>query len=457
MSKTPAALTATSAWLQHRIQLVAKHAIYGRIVRGTFWSFASSGASQFAALVASILTARVLGQVRFGELGIVRSTVVTFGVVAGSSLGMVATKYVAEFRDIDTRRSGKLAGVVLLITITLGLIATLGLFIFARFLAENILFAADLTGALRIAALILIVQSLNTVLLGVLIGTEAFSTASRIVIADGLLTAVLSLAGAWYAGINGSITGSVLAASLGLPLRLFSLKKAGVRIPVSLSLSEIYAELPAVRSFILPAMLVGISAQPFGWAARVLVVRFGGSFASIGVFTAAYSWAQLILIATVQVTVPSMPILTNLYASGDSVGFSKMARTVLWTTGLIGFSCAAGITVFRHQIMAAYGPEYAGAYPVLTVVALAGAVSAVSQGFVTVIAARGHMWWQAFQSAAFGITLLSVTVVFAKAGAMALAFAHAAGYIVLIALQAAFELKSQKRPVIQVNHRPSLD
>src|SRR5262249_58353235 len=124
MSKPAASLTATSAWLQHRIQLVAKHAIYGRIVRGTFWTFASAGASQFAALIASILTARVLGQVRFGELGIVRSTVVTFGVVAGTSLGIVASKYVAEFRDIDKGRSAKLAGLVLLITTILGLIAT---------------------------------------------------------------------------------------------------------------------------------------------------------------------------------------------------------------------------------------------------------------------------------------------------------------------------------------------
>ena len=137
MSKPPAASTATSAWLQHRIQLVAKHAIYGRVVRGTFWSFVSSGASQFAALIASILTARILVQVRFGELGIVRSTVVTFGVVAGTSLGIVASKYVAEFRDKDNGRSGKLAGLVVLITIILGLIAALALLIFARFFAEN--------------------------------------------------------------------------------------------------------------------------------------------------------------------------------------------------------------------------------------------------------------------------------------------------------------------------------
>jgi len=62
------------------------------------------------AMATAILIARLLGQTEFGKWGMVRSTVFMVGIFAGSGLGVIATKYVAEFWRTDPKLSGQLIG-----------------------------------------------------------------------------------------------------------------------------------------------------------------------------------------------------------------------------------------------------------------------------------------------------------------------------------------------------------
>jgi len=66
--------------------------VRARVARGTFWSLVATASIQVASLASSILAARILGQTGFGELGMIRSTVLMFGVLAGSGLGLASTK-----------------------------------------------------------------------------------------------------------------------------------------------------------------------------------------------------------------------------------------------------------------------------------------------------------------------------------------------------------------------------
>jgi hypothetical protein len=54
-----------------------------RLARGAFWSLAGTFISRGLSLIASIIVARMLGKVGFGELGIIQSTMGMFGVFAG--------------------------------------------------------------------------------------------------------------------------------------------------------------------------------------------------------------------------------------------------------------------------------------------------------------------------------------------------------------------------------------
>src|SRR4029453_12131551 len=107
--------------------------------RGAFWSLSGTLISRGLALLASILVARVLGKVGFGELGIIQSSVGMFGTFAGFGLGLTATKHVAEFRTKDPARAGRIISLSSLVSwMTGGVMAGL-LFVLAPWLAARTL------------------------------------------------------------------------------------------------------------------------------------------------------------------------------------------------------------------------------------------------------------------------------------------------------------------------------
>lgn len=61
------------------LRLKAYPPLAARFARGASWSLAGMGAAQALAVIASIVTARLLGKVGFGEFGMVTGTVGAFG------------------------------------------------------------------------------------------------------------------------------------------------------------------------------------------------------------------------------------------------------------------------------------------------------------------------------------------------------------------------------------------
>ena len=107
-------------FLHHILDRVEKSEIGYRLAKGVFWSMTGTVISQGMMLVASVLVARMLGKTGYGELGMVRSTVSMFGIFAGFGLGLTATKYVAEFRQTDPDKTGRIIGLSRLFAIATG-------------------------------------------------------------------------------------------------------------------------------------------------------------------------------------------------------------------------------------------------------------------------------------------------------------------------------------------------
>ena len=85
--------------------------------------------SRALSLAAAILVARTLGKVVYGELGIIQSTVGMFGTLAGFGMGTTSSKFVAEFRDKDPQRAGRIIALSSVVSwaISIGLGAVLAL------------------------------------------------------------------------------------------------------------------------------------------------------------------------------------------------------------------------------------------------------------------------------------------------------------------------------------------
>src|SRR6266496_383991 len=74
------------------------HPTNSRFVSGIAWSGIGAVISRALSLLASVVTARVIGREMFGEFGIIQSTLCMFGTFAEFGMGLTANKYVAEYR-----------------------------------------------------------------------------------------------------------------------------------------------------------------------------------------------------------------------------------------------------------------------------------------------------------------------------------------------------------------------
>jgi len=116
-----------------------------RLARGAFWSLVGAVISRVLGVLASVLVARMLGREGFGELGVIQSTVGMFGTFAGFGLGLTATKYVAEFREKDAAKAGRIMALSERIALFTGGLTAVALIVLAPWLAARTLAAPRLT------------------------------------------------------------------------------------------------------------------------------------------------------------------------------------------------------------------------------------------------------------------------------------------------------------------------
>jgi len=388
-----------------------------------------TGVHLAAGMLASILAARILGPARFGELSVARSTLFTITLLTGASLGVSSSRAVAGSRVSDPDRTGRIIGLLLnfgLITSALAMVIALAL---AGPLSRQ-LGAPQLEAVFTVSAPYIVFASISAVQIGVLTGLEAFRSAATMLAFEGLLTGILIVVAARVSGVAGAVAAMVVAAALAFLARNRVLASACRSRGIVIHHRHVTAELPVIRSLVLPSLVFGFSAPPFAWLARAILARGPHGLAEIGVFSAAYSWGSAILTVPAQVTRPSMPILTSLLAAGHVHDFRRLFRDTLLVAALVATAVALPIILFSPWIMRTYGTAFASGALVLTIVAVSSIIASLSSALRSALVATGRVWGQALQSLLWGATLVGTFFAFREQGAIALAGAYVVACVV---------------------------
>lgn len=433
----PAASVFSDSLVQLFERFFPGNSVRARVARGTFWSLVATVSIQMASLASSILAARILGQTGFGELGMIRSTALMFGVLAGSGLGIASTKYVAEFRDTYPARAGRLIGLLMNVAFVAGGGATLLCFVLAPSLAGWAMNAPHLTGPLQIGCVMLLFNTLSGVQIGAVSGFEAFGAVARIALIDAILNLALVPIGAWAFGVSGAVGGLALASVLGFPVKQIALRQLCQKTGVVMAHHGGSAELPTLWQFALPSVLVGVSIQPFEWFARLLLSRQTNGFAELGIFTAAMSWGQLVMFIPQQILRPAIPILSNLYTDSDAVRFIRTAIKFEWLIIGTGVVSAIPLMFLSPYIMAAYGVSFISGSRVLMILLVAH-ILASATSLTIVFTASGQMWVQTLHYTLWGGTLIGAFIFLRDFGSLGLGISYIFAYGSLLCTQLIF-------------------
>lgn len=401
-----------------------------RLARGTLWSLMGTIIARLCSVLVSIVVARSLGKVQFGELGIIQSTVNLFGLFAGFGMGLTATKFVAEFRQKDPARVASVLSDTTLFSWVSGGVLASGLLCSAPWLAAHTLAAPHLGWLLRASAPLLVLTGWQGVLLGALSGFESFKRIAQVNAVTGILTSGFTITGTLLWGIQGAIWASVAAQLLVCLLTADALKKTASAAGIQTRFSPWLRDFHLVWRFSFPALISGVMVVPVNWLCNALLVNQPFGYGEMGLLNVASQWRNSILFLPSIVSSVSLPLLSGLGAQNDRSTATRLVWNSIKINTATALVAVGAVSVLSPFIMASYG--MGGAHGNLTLIVLC--FSALLSGTIGImgqyIASRGMMWWGMLLNMIWGCALVIAAWELRNLGALGIAWANLISYTI---------------------------
>jgi len=400
-----------------------------RLVKGTFWVVLGSVISRGLTFVATVIVARLLGKNIYGELGMIQSTVGMFGVLAGFGLGLTATKHVAEYREKDPERAGRIISISALVAFFVGVTVAAVFFMMAPILADKTMCAPYLTKQLKLGTLLLFFHSLNGAQTGALAGFEAFKKIAYINSILGLITFPVLLAGAYFGGLTGAIIGLAINLVISWLFNHIALRSEMKRYRIHFSFNNIFKETEILWHFSLPAVLSGILVGPIKWLCNAFLVNKTNGFGEMGVFSAALVFQSMLLFVSSMFNAPLLSVLSN---SGN-LRSRKLETTNILASWSIGLFPAIILLLFPEIMEILLGDQYKGKSFRITssLIVFYTSILTYRSGLLRILQSQGQLWLGFMNNVVWGAVLIPCAFYMAKWGAIGIALAFALAYLVI--------------------------
>jgi O-antigen/teichoic acid export membrane protein len=362
-----------------------------RFTSGFTWSMISAATAQGGTFISGVIAARILGRTSFGELAIIQSTVGTIAVFGGLALALTTTKHVAEYRDTDPSRAGRIIALSTTVTVCSAALFSIALFVFSGRLA-GVLHAAYLPVAFEISAIALFFSSLSATQTGILAGLEAFKETTIINFTRGLVGAASLVLGTIWAGLQGAVYATALTAFITWIVCQIVITAQLRRFGIRSSPRGMFREMETLWKFSLPACLSGITVGPILWFLSSMLARQSGGYAELGTFNAAERFRLMLMFAPTCMANASMPVMTSLEGCQLFSRSVRFARAQILGTAIIAAIPAVGLLLAAPLIMTVFGSGYELGATTLRLLALSAIPMALNTVFGQVLLARGFAW-----------------------------------------------------------------
>lgn len=398
------------------------------LLAGTAWSLTGSVAARTASLAATLVLVRVLSKDGLGRYAIVMATAATFQALADLGLGITAIKHVSQSKDVSRERTSELLGALLVLSAGAGLFFGSLLALAAPIICKLLLSDATLTTAVRLCAVGMMFGTFNGVQNGILAGLESFKGLARLGIASALLAAGLTVGGAHGLGLNGAIAGAAVAGAVMSVVTQLVLSREVRARGLTPSLRGLGTIRPIIWRFSVPALLAGLMVAPVNWACATLLVRQPAGFAELAVFNAANQWFTLLILIPAALSQALLPALSREGGAGKESTQLDFAVSTMKLVAVFALPVLTVACLFSRQIMGAYGPGFADAWPVLAIALTTAAVFAIVAPLGNLLAASDRMWLGLALNAAWAAAMIVAVLWLIPFGALGLALARLSAY-----------------------------
>lgn len=401
-----------------------------RFVSGAYWSLLGAVVSRGVTLIATFLAARTLGAAGFGEIGMIQNTQGLFGVLAGAGLGLAATKFVAEYRTVDSMKARRCILLTLLVSLLAGLFGTIILINFAKPLAVYVMSAPHLVAELQVATGLILFGAINGVQSGALAGLGDFRAIARINIVRGICLFIALLIGVQTAGVMGGVIGLVVTEFLAVCVSQIALAEA---LPKpwrdAFKGASVLDEINDMLRFSGLAISASLATTLAFWFANVLLVNEENGYVALGVFNAADRWRQLLLFLPATFSQLLLSMLSNMHGEKESDGYRKLFTMSLWINIAVVAVPTVFLSLLASHAMWLFGAEYSQGSMTLILLSASTLAVVLNNILGQVLISKGAMVWRFAMDILLSVVLCLVAWFFVPTWReQGLAFAYLIAY-----------------------------
>jgi O-antigen/teichoic acid export membrane protein len=389
-------------------------------------------------LLVAVVSARFLGPIGYGELGIVQSTISMLSSFVGFGIGTTATKYVAHHMRSQPERAGGISSLLIVLTLAAGVVMMAAMYFLAPWIAARLLHHPGIEPLLTGGALLLTTSLLAGVLSSLLAGFEAFRAIARINMWQSLIALLVTIPLVVAYRTEGAIAALTINTAIGIILFAIALqdqqRKNGMLCILDRSVLE---EWPILLKFTAPAAASGAIVAPTVWLMNTLLAGQAGGYGQLGIFQAANQWRMAVLALFTAATAGVLPVLSDAQGRADHAGFRDGIRLTLRTTGILFLPLVVAAISAGRELAWIFGPQFAEAAPLVGILMAAVFLEVMNGAIGVALAGSGRIVAGMVMNACWALVMIIAgNALVPRYGAQGLAVT----YLVAFALHAIWQV-----------------
>lgn len=384
--------------------------------------------SKFLLTLFNILLARVLTVEAYGAYSLINNTVQTFTVFAGAGIGVTLTRYIALYREKNTKNAGILLGTLMIINIFISLIISILVFIFADKIAILLKSEIEINNLLRITAGTIFFTAVVAILQGALQGFESYKDIAIIQVVANFLNILLGVILAKYFGIIGAIYSLLILQIFMLVLMINNLTKniKKNKIKVIIRFNEEVKE--AIVKVTIPSFLATVFVLPIMWITNFYFSSNIG-LEEFAAFSVCLQWFNIVNYIPQQLG-QLKPIYTQLYDEKKYSELKKYNNKIISITILFSICCSFFLFMIRNLILKSYGDYYISCNETFIIMLITTIIFAIQSQYGSVFQAIGKSWLCFALNVIWAISYLISFFILYRIGIVGYAYTYLISYTV---------------------------
>lgn len=366
-----------------KIQIKAiKERLYNSpLFKDSFWALLGSVLGKGLSLLAGVVVARFLGKEVYGEYGLIKSTLLYISVFSTLGLGYTGTRYIAKLNEDNKNGIKYIVRLIYRITfISSSLMALVLLFLAPQ--VATLIKAPEMAPSLRMTAVIIIVNAINTSQTGIMSGLKMFKRTAINNIYAGVLTFLTSTLFTYFWGLDGSLLALLVSMCFNAWINYLSIRNHcapfGDERDLTYSTKEIV-------SFSIPIALQESLYSVVTWLGSYLIIVYAG-YGELGINSAALQWSSVVLF------IPGVLKNVTLSYFSSSSNSSSLRKKMILVNFLATFIPCVFIAAFSSIINDFYGASFTNLNIVLIISCSGSIFSSISSVIIYELISIGKNW-----------------------------------------------------------------